>query len=153
MASNIVSAASVSIALLALGIALWQGTLARRQVAHNENLNRAKLHQGIAKLFIEVDKFLVDNADLRPYFYGNRPTPTGEKQRDKVVAMAEMFADLAEYCTATEIVRPELAGDWDRYFQHLYTNSPTLREYWANYRDYYPDRVKKSFRISGASSG
>src|SRR3954466_6839794 len=103
MIATVASSAGVIIALIALAIALWQSTLIRRQVSHNENLNRAQLHQRIAQLFIEVDVFFVNNPQLRPYFYEGRPVPRTSRKRAQVTATAEMFADLAEYCTATEV--------------------------------------------------
>lgn len=151
---------TVFVAVFAMLATLWQGVLLRRQVRHGENVSRSQLYQEIAQQFIQLDRIFVENPHLRPYFYRDQQQPSTGRDREQVIAAAELMADLAESCVATaDVLGARQAGDWDQYFRHVFARSPALREYWTEYGYLYPQSVWDCFgaglRIAnlGARSG
>ncbi|MDH6502437.1 hypothetical protein [Streptomyces sp. SAI-149] len=145
---SIVTLVGFAVGWLALGAAFWQGYLLRRQVAHGETLSRAHLYREITRLFVDLDMFMIDHADLRPYFFEAQALPEDSEQRSRVIGAAEMIADVAESCTAVEDVLGELSSSWDRYFQYVFANSPALQFYWREFGEFYPPRVWRSFGLT-----
>lgn len=136
------------IAISAMFATLWQGILLRRQVRHGENLSRSQLYQQIAQQFIRLDEFFVDHPDLRPYFYADKLPPTDGPGRERVLATAELIADVAESCVATDdVLGATQAGGWDKYFRYVYNLSPALRQYWQELGHLYPDDVWRCFAV------
>jgi hypothetical protein len=150
MPAWITAIAGIVIALIAACVALWQGDLLRRQLRHSEVVNRAILYQEAAKLTLNLDAFFVDHPYLRPYFYSGKAIPSRKRRYAEVEAVAEMVADLAESVLAAEPLVEGATDSWSEYFQHIYTTSPALREYLANYGHWYPPSVH--FAITGGQA-
>jgi hypothetical protein len=77
-------------------------------------------------------RVFVDNADLRPYFYDGKPVPTLDGERNRVLAVAEMYVNLMDNVVTQGPVlkRPEIAHDWETYVLDVYRASPAARELW-----------------------
>jgi toxoflavin synthase len=138
------------LATIATGVSMWQGFILRKQLQNDVSVRRASFHQDVANLFIQLDLIFVENPELRPCFYDNQ-TPSDPRISQQALALSEYIVDLAESCTAAEVARPELIGDWDDYFSYLYRSSPTLREYWADFGHLYPANVARAFVGPSAS--
>jgi hypothetical protein len=71
------------------------------EARHSAEVATRALHtttnQYAAQLMVEADRILIEHADLRPYFYGERPVATVPKdKRDQVAAVAELELDVME---------------------------------------------------------
>jgi hypothetical protein len=141
----IVAIAGIVLAAIAAIATAWQGYLLYRQLRHTETVNKAILYQNVAHQFIDLDRVLLENPLLRPYFYSGKPLPRRRRTRGRVLSFAEFFADTAECCIASEAVLSHLAGDWDDFFHLVYENSPALRFYWKQSGHLYPARVHRAF--------
>jgi len=131
------------VAAIATGAALWQGFLLRKQLEEDARVRRASFHQGVANLFIQLDRIFINKPELRPFFYDNQ-APSDPDTKQQALALSEYIADLAECCVSAEQAQPELIGDWDDYLNYLYRNSHVLREYWASFGHLYPQRVSQA---------
>ena len=150
MLALVVAIVGAIAATIATGASMWQGFILRKQLQNDFKVRRASFHQDVAGLFIQLDRIFVENPELRPYFYDNQ-APSDPRLRQQVLALSEYIVDLAESCTAAEIARPELIGDWDDYFNYLYQSSPALREYWESFGLLYPPHVTRAFVGPSAS--
>jgi hypothetical protein len=121
--------------------AVWQVALIKRQLSTHEEVRRASFYKEITVLFLDFDKLLFENPEMRPYFASNKSVPTGIEGH-RVMALAEYIVDLAETCVAAESALPELAGDWDDAFRSYYDASPALRQFWQDRGHLYPELVK-----------
>lgn len=74
----------------------------------------------------------VEHPEVRPYFYDNRPAPTEEPLRSRVLATAELVADhLESVVLSQDAVEARTRAVWVRYMQGLYRRSPVLRAFVA----------------------
>jgi hypothetical protein len=141
----------LTLALVATVIALWQGYLIRRQLAHSQKTREVELYFRVAHSFWDLDVFFVDRPKLRPYFYENKKLPRNNVLLAQLSAASEMLVDLAECVIACAPGLGEMAVDWHKYFSFLYQNSAALRQYWHDYSYYYPDKVKEAFQAPAQS--
>jgi hypothetical protein len=140
----IIAIASAIFAAVAAGAATWQSILLRRQLTSATVVARASFYQSVTRLFVEIDGVFLENPSWRPHFYENATLPTDPEFRARMLILAEYVVDMSETCTAAEDALPELTGDWDDFFNFLYKNSPSMREYWEKFGHLYPPRVKRA---------
>lgn len=144
VAALVLAVIGAFVATIATCASMWQGFILKKQLQNDVSVRRASFHQDVANLFIQLDLIFVENPELRPYFYDNK-TSSDLRISQQTLALSEYIVDLAESCTAAEIARPELTGDWDDYLSYLYRSSPALREYWADFGHLYPVSVARAF--------
>ncbi|GIE87073.1 hypothetical protein [Actinoplanes regularis] len=140
-----VSVVGLIVAVAAFWATFWQGTLLRRQIAQNAKINSAHFYQNITVRWLEFDKFLVERADLWPYFHADLPVPDDSKTCAELACMSVMMANMAEMCVTSEDVLGEYAGDWDSYFAYVYEHSPYFQTFWMQYGSMWSARVNQSF--------
>jgi hypothetical protein len=138
--------AGLALALAAAVVAIWQGSLLRKELQHSRRSTVTDLYFRVHSAMLEVDKFFVDRPELRPYFYENKRLPRSKRELDRLDATAEMLADLAESVVATVPRLEVISVGWNRYFAFLYKNSEVLRRHWRENSDYYPDSVREAFQ-------
>ena len=143
MTALVLAIVGALVAAAAVGAAMWQGMLLRKQLENADRVRRASFYQGVMSLFIQLDFIFIENHSWRPYFYDNA-TASEEMLKQQTAALAEYIVDVAESCTAAEDALPELTGDWDDFFNYLYRNSPAIRQYWASFSHLYPSRVARA---------
>jgi hypothetical protein len=81
---------------------------------------------------ISILTVFVEHPEIRPYFYDNRPAPTQEPLRSRVLATAELMADHMESVVLSqEAVEANTRSVWVRYMQGIYRRSPVLRTFLA----------------------
>lgn len=146
MNAVVLSIAGTVVALAALGAALWQGHLLKRQIAHAEHVSNAQFYQNITVQWIEFDKFLIDRSHLWPYFHTDEPAPPGEPEdRADLACMAAAMGNLAEICVNSKTVLGPYTGDWERYFRFVYLHGPYFRQFWAKYHSMWSAEVGAVF--------
>ena len=81
---------------------------------------------------ISILTVFVEHPEIRPYFYDNRPAPTEEPLRSRVLATAELVADHMESVVLSQdAVEVSTRSVWVRYMQGIYRRSPVLRAFLA----------------------
>lgn len=81
---------------------------------------------------ISILTVFVEHPEIRPYFYENRPAPTEEPLRSRVLATAELVADHMESVVLSQdAVELNTRSVWVRYMQGIYRRSPVLRAFLA----------------------
>lgn len=147
MYATVLSVTGAAVALAALGAALWQGHLLRRQVGHAELVSSAQFYQNITVQWIEFDKFCIDRPHLWAYFHGDKPPPEHEKDHTELICMASAIANLAEICVNSKTVLGPYSGDWERYFHFVYVRGPFFRDFWRKYKVLWSEDVNKVFTM------
>ena len=98
----------------------------------------ATVYQGIAAQMQDLDKLFIEMPDLRPYIYRGKPLPDDERERDKVLATAELLVDLADHFIAQSPLLPQHhQRGWVEYFGDMYRTSPAIRHYWSECGEWY----------------
>ena len=109
------------------------------------NASFATVYQGLASQMHDIDKFFVQNPELRGHFYSNAQLPAAEPELGRVLAIAEMIVDFADNFAAQSRSLEGYQQGWAEYFQFVYTQSPALRVYWKDNAAWYHDDLKKMF--------
>lgn len=94
-------------------------------------------YQNMTAQMAEMQRFFVEHLDLRAYFYGGKPLPSDEHDRERVLAVAEMYVNMmdAVMTQLPALDRPGTVADWEAYFRGIYETSPATREFWADHGD------------------
>jgi hypothetical protein len=114
----------------------------------------ASVYQGIAGQMHDLDRLFVERPDLRPHFYGKKDLPDDERERDRVLATAELIVDFADNFVAQSPLLPsQYTRAYSDYFRDLNRTSPAIRHFWAEcgkwYCDDHDDALKELFGEPG----
>jgi hypothetical protein len=92
-------------------------------------------YQSMTAQMADMDRYLLDNLDLRPYFFAGKDLPSVGDEHDRVLAVAEMYVNLMDnvLTQAPALNRDGIAADWERYFRDVYDTSPAIRVFWADH--------------------
>ena len=101
-------------------------------------------------MIIEIDRYFVENRDVKPYFYYGKKV-NGEQPhiREKLLSIAEMLIDCFDNIYHQKDCMPPSTFDpFSAFMREIYQNSPILqellskREYW--YPKKFTDHLKNS---------
>lgn len=133
----------------ATGVAAWQTKKVARQTKLAVVTARATVYQGIMQEMLTIDRFFVENPDLRAHFYKSAacspkiPRWGRVRATQRLQATAEMLVDFADqvYLQASNIrdeeAYPGESDLWERwadYFHDLYLQSLVLRGFLDEHR-------------------
>jgi hypothetical protein len=92
-------------------------------------------YQNMTAQMADMDRFFLENLDLRPYFFGGDEPPSAKDQHDRVLAVAEMYVNLMDNVLTQlpALNRDGIAADWEAYFRDVYETSPAIRAFWAEH--------------------
>jgi len=96
----------------------------------------------IYEMMLDLDKFFIDNADLRPYLYNNKTLPDdvdkGSVEYERVIAAIELMVDFME-CTYMQfdLMPPFQRIGWIDYMVGIAETSPMMREFIENEGEWY----------------
>jgi hypothetical protein len=92
-------------------------------------------YQNMTAQMADMDRFFLENLDLRRYFFDGEELPREGGERHRVMAVAEMYVNLMDnvltQCPALNL--DGVAADWQAYFRSVYETSPAIREFWADH--------------------
>ena len=90
-------------------------------------------YQNMTAQMADMERYLLEHLDLRPYFFGGKEPPGAEDEHNRVLAVAEMYINLMDnvLTQSPALNRAGIAADWEAYFRGVYETSPALREFWA----------------------
>ena len=109
--------------------------LLRAQGLTQRDATLSVAYQNMAAQMSDLARFLGDNPELRPYFFGNKELPASHGDRDRVLAVAEMYVNFMDNVLTQSPVlkRAGIAADWEAYFLDLYRTSPVIRAFWSQH--------------------
>jgi len=111
---------------------------AARQWRESARAIRANTYQGINTQLQGIDLIFVENPELRPYFYAGEDIPQDKRERDRVMAVAELLVDFMDnVVTHGDAMPPEHREVWYRYFREQHDSSPAIRAYWSENSHWY----------------
>lgn len=106
--------------------------LVRNQLRAERRALETQTNWQMYETSISILTVFVEKPELRQYFYDNRPAPTEEPLRSRVLAVAELVADhLESIVLSQDVVEARTNVVWVRYMQGLYRRSPVLRSFLA----------------------
>jgi hypothetical protein len=115
------------ISLIGILFAVSEIRRARKQVDRETDYR-------IYEMMLDIDKFFIENSDLRPYLFDGKPMPDdvveGSPEYHRVMAMIEMMLDFME-CAYTQLdLMPVYQRiGWIDYFTETSKNSPLIRQF------------------------
>ncbi|MER6959546.1 hypothetical protein [Streptomyces sp. NPDC000618] len=94
----------------------------------------------------DVDRVMLQYPGLRAYFYEQKRCPRRGRERERVLILAGMYADVLEGgLMATRRVRAsESHEDWLSYSRFILVHSPTMRSFVQDHPDWWPNLTKLS---------
>ena len=110
----------------------------------------AQVWQMITQQQLEIDKVLIENPKLLPYFHRNKQIKPSHKDFELVMAVADLYLDFFD-AFGDDYVR-SLSGMgengkywalWEKYFQDAFALSPALCTRFAEVKEWYADGVGK----------
>jgi len=96
----------------------------------NENI-LGQTYQNIYERMIEIDRFFIENPELKAYFYYNKEFVNDDENfKAKLHSIAEMMIDYFDSVFYQKFcMRKETFDAKAFYFGDIYNNSPIIREY------------------------
>jgi hypothetical protein len=144
MGGELLGLLGVFTAVAALAATVWQGYLLRLQLRYFDRVSRAQFYQQITTMCVQRDQIFIEHPDLWPYFYEGRKEPRSRRRRAKVFAMSRVLANLANGL-ASEKVRDDFDGHWNKYYQYMYENSPSFQRFWKEQGQFWPEETRRRF--------
>lgn len=102
---------------------------------------RATIYQNLTSMMIDIDKYFIDNPELKPYFYDKQDISEKDPLYGKVESIAEMIIDFLDFVLSHKeyMSKPDWE-EWELYAQYVYVKSPVLKRYWvANKKWWMPE--------------
>lgn len=117
--------------IASLSIVSWQSRqLVKQMKISNSMTTLAVMNSGLDRLHSFLGR-LADEPHLRPYFYGGLEVDgSDELLKDKVLAIAEMLADILDYGLTSAAYLPSVKeqDDWSDFVIYCLERSPALRQ-------------------------
>lgn len=84
---------------------------------------------------------MMERPGMRAYFYDNKPCPNGGEERERVLLLAEVFADmLADGLNVTNRIPGTVSHDgWSEYCRFILANSSVMRSLISEHPNWWPD--------------
>ena len=121
---NLVGIASVVISLMFL---VWQTREVARQTRTNHGVGITSTFQQTAQLIQAVHLPMIEDPQLRAYFYDDKECSPSDPYRPKLLTLAELLADAAEFgLMSADYVQGSVV--WHNYPRAVLAGSPILRE-------------------------
>jgi len=140
--------AATSIATIASAVILLIQTQQIRRSVQRDTYQKAQ------DRVYDLDRNFIDHPDLREYFYGDQPIgkATDALTRARVESTAEWISDLDDSILSIFSTDPdEDSLAWRAYIDESIRESPALRDYVKQHRDWYSQEfVDAVVRVAGA---
>lgn len=138
---------SLLCSLLGLLVAIIGFYFIVRQIKQVNSSIKSNTNNSLYSLTIDINKFLIENPNLRPYFYGDAEG----KQLDydfnhphfhQIETLADIYITFWEYIfEERNNLGEELFRTWEKWIQDIYNKSPAIQKHIRTSKKWY----KKSF--------
>ncbi|MDR6980797.1 hypothetical protein J2X68_007539 [Streptomyces sp. 3330] len=114
-------------------VAIEQGRMSNSMAAVSAN-------DSVLRSLREVHILLLERPGTREYFYGGKPLPDAGTERETVLTLAELLADVmtSGIHVHQRVPDSESAGPWADYCRHTVENSPVLRHLLRTHPTWWP---------------
>jgi hypothetical protein len=132
MKDRIQTITAVAVAVLALATLMYGAWQTKLQT----DLRQGELNARLNDRMLEVDRFFVEHARLRPYFYAGKPLPTRGPRRGQVLSAAEMLIDFAAVLASYQdrnMLTDEDLQKWRSNLSTYFSDSPAMQHSWRKY--------------------
>ncbi|WP_143652274.1 MULTISPECIES: hypothetical protein [unclassified Streptomyces] len=128
---------SAFVAAIALVVSVWSVLYAARQT--KAAAEQAGISNTVASISAndmalralrEVHLLMLERPGSRAYFYGGKPLPEHQDERDAITTIAELLADVMSsgLLIHAEVPDSKSAHPWSDYCRHTLANSPVMRD-------------------------
>lgn len=131
---NLIGIGSVVVSVLFLA---WQTREVARQTRTNHGISVTSTFQQTAALIQVVHAPMIEQPHLRAYFYDSKECTEDDENRPKLLTMAELLADAAEFGLMAADYIPGTVV-WLNYPRAILKGSPILREVVSNHQEWWP---------------
>ena len=156
LASAITDWVTLAFAGVATLVAAWQFPKIGNQLRLAAETNLSSAYAVVSERMAALRDLLADNdAALYPYFYSGldpddeqAPSSLERPSEDVLQLACEAIVDFADVCVEQRKSIPHGEMDWstwDAYFRYLYQQSPVLRGFLRENKDFYPDYLTSVF--------
>lgn len=130
-----VQAVGVWISAIIVGVSLWILWIQIRELRRSI---QSSTYQNIYHMIIGIDKYFIENTDVKPYFYYGRKVDN-EQLREPLLSTAEMLLDCFDNVYHQKDCMPPHTFDaFDAFMKEIYQNSPVLQELLTKRERWYP---------------
>ncbi|OHV40794.1 hypothetical protein BBK14_32440 [Parafrankia soli] len=133
----------------------WQCWEVAKQTKIGNSIGGASVIQEAMNSDRELHSVFLERPELRAYFYDSKAQPSEGSDRDRVLTLAEMFADVLEVGLLTTRLVPSTDSndDWTSYTRHICDHSPALVEFVRQHPEWYPNVTRVLNGRSGTPTG
>lgn len=112
------------------------------QAEHASHATLATVYQNMAMQMHDIDRYFVDNPELKKYFGEGAELPDDVAEQTKLRCIAEMLVDFMDnFVTQAPLLDKRLCSGWREYFVSLYDASPAIRAYVSSHHTWYTDEL------------
>jgi hypothetical protein len=116
--------------------------LMQRQVSLQAEAMQSAASTSLAEPSFTILAFIADRPSLYPYFYERKVLAQNDPHRIEVRICCEMIANYCENLTQQrDSMSAETWASWQRFIAGQFDASPSLREFLADYRDWYGEEL------------
>jgi hypothetical protein len=146
---GIVALLSLITVIVTIVLVVRQTREMARQSVISAYATAGSTYKDVAVEMMEIDRMFFENPDMRPYFYDGEPPPEDPREVARVLSLAEMFMDFLDMVIVLKVTTPaELNIPWaeyEDYFKDMFLNSPVIRDFYAENREWYDPQVRALF--------
>lgn len=107
---------------------------------------RATIYQNLTSTMLDIDRYFIDNPDLKKYFYGGENISEKDDLYGKLESIAEMLLDFLDFVLShKENMDRQDWDEWELYAQYVYHQSPIMQRYWAANKNWWMPELEPLF--------
>lgn len=135
------------VAALALGVSAWsifylakQTKAGTEQTKINNAVAAVSANDMVLRSLRDVHLLMLERPGSRAYFYADKPLPEQPENRDEIITIAELLADVMTSGIHVHESVPDStsAGPWTDYCCQTLENSPVLRDLVRTHPTWWP---------------
>lgn len=123
-----------------------------KQIRQVNSSIKSSTDNNLYSLTIDLNKLLIENPDLRPYFYGDangkeKLYNNSDPNFSKIETLADVYVTFFEYIfEEKKNMQIELFNSWEEWKKDMYKKSPAIRGHLKNHAGWYKNDFIKSFQ-------
>jgi hypothetical protein len=130
---------------IGLAIAIGGAGFVYYQIVAVKQALDSQAYAVITQGLTDLEKIFVDNPGARPYFFESKPLPDDGEEKQKVLAIGEMYLNFIDnYFAQTVHLDPSNYdfSAWEKFFKHSFQRSKVLCQLLEQEKEEYAKEVK-----------
>jgi hypothetical protein len=130
---NVVDVLGLVALVVSVGVLAWQ-TKISNDIAGATVLSTAMANDR------DVDRVMLQFPGMRAYFYERKPCPRRGRERERLLILTAMYADVLEggLMATRRVPASESYEDWRSYSRYILDHSPTMFSFVQEHPDWFP---------------